>query len=55
MIFPSLVISSGLSRMSRTLGAAMMSMERRFMTMFRSDANFTGPHMEKSNNLTGGL
>lgn len=25
------------------------------MTMFRSDANFTGPHMEKSNNLTGGL
>lgn len=25
------------------------------MTMCRSDANFTGPHMEKSNNLTGGL
>ncbi len=22
------------------------------MTMFRSDANFTGPHMEKSNKLT---
>lgn len=25
------------------------------MTMFRSDANFTGPHMEKILNLFGGL
>lgn len=25
------------------------------MTMFRSDANFAGPHMEKILNLFGGL